>query len=151
MSEIQFIFSSFDNLTSSQLEAVFNLRQRVFIIEQQCFYEDIDGSDSKADHLLLFKNGTLAGYLRIFKPGLKFVDASSLGRIVVDTPFRGSEIGKELIRKGVFKAKELFPSYSIKIEAQAALDSYYTQFGFSSIGEIYSVDDIPHQLMILEP
>lgn len=55
MSEIQFIFSSFDNLTSSQLEAVFNLRQRVFIIEQQCFYEDIDGSDSKWDHLLLFK------------------------------------------------------------------------------------------------
>ncbi len=149
MSEIQFVFSTFDELSSSEIEAVFNLRQRVFIIEQQCFYEDIDGSDSSADHLLLFKKDKLAAYLRLFKPGVKFDDASSLGRIVVDIPFRGSEVGRELIKMGVQKAFELYPSSIIKIEAQADLTSYYKQFGFEPIGEVYIVDDIPHQLMVL--
>jgi ElaA protein len=150
MSEIQFIFSSFDNLTSAQIEAIYNLRQRVFIIEQQCFYEDIDGSDPNADHLLLTKSDTLAGYLRIFKPGIKFDDSSSLGRIVVAPSFRGSEIGKELIKKGIEKSLGLYPNNSIKIEAQSALNGYYKQFGFQPIGEIYIVDNIPHQLMILK-
>ena len=66
MSELRFIFSSFDNLTSRQLETVFNLRQRVFIIEQQCLYEDIDGFDNDAEHLLAYEKDILAGYLRIF-------------------------------------------------------------------------------------
>ncbi len=149
MNEIQFLFSCFDDLTSIQLEAVFSLRQRVFIIEQQCFYEDIDGSDSEADHLLVYKKDQLAGYLRLFKPGLKFKDASSIGRIIVDKPFRGSEIGRSLIQKGIERAQTLFPNYPIKIEAQAELGNYYNQFGFKAIGESYIVDDIPHQLMVL--
>lgn len=151
MSEIQFIFSSFDNLTPAQLEAVFSLRQRVFIIEQQCFYEDIDGSDPDADHLLLFQKGKLAGYLRLFKPGIKFEDAASIGRIVVAPKFRGSKIGKELINKGIEKSNNLYSKSMIKIEAQAALDAYYRRFGFISIGDIYIVDNIPHQLMVLNP
>lgn len=151
MSEIQLIFSSFESLTSEQIEAVFSLRQRIFIIEQQCFYEDIDGSDSRANHLLLYKNNTLAGYLRIFEPGIKFENASSLGRIVVDVPYRGTNVGKKLIKNGIEKSLKLYPKAIIKIEAQAALDKYYHQFGFRSIGDTYIVDDIPHQLMIFEP
>ena len=150
MNEIQFIFSSLDDLTSAQLEAIFTLRQRVFIIEQQCIYEDIDGSDSKAHHLLLFKDGILAGYLRLFKPGIKFDKASSLGRIVVDIQFRGTEIGKELIQTGIIKSKTLYPDTIIKIEAQAALNSYYQKFGFRPIGDKYLVDGISHQVMVFK-
>jgi len=149
MSEIQFVYSSFNDLSSVQLEKIYSLRQRIFIIEQQCFYQDIDGSDSEAFHLLLYKENTLAAYLRIFEPGLKFKEASSMGRIVVDKAFRGSDVGKELIKKGIALAKQHYPGKPIKIEAQAALDSYYQKFGFTPLGEIYIVDDIPHQLMVL--
>lgn len=150
MSELRFIISSFDNLTSRQLEAVFNLRQRVFIIEQQCLYEDIDGFDNNAEHLLAYEKDTLAGYLRIFKPGIKYKNAASLGRIVVDYPFRSTHIGKELITKGINITKEKYPDFLLKIEAQAALNMYYQQFNFQPIGEVYLVDEIPHQLMTLK-
>ena len=150
MSELRFIFSSFDNLTSRQLEAVFNLRQRVFIIEQQCLYEDIDGFDNDAEHLLAYEKDTLAGYLRILKPGIKFKNAASIGRIVVDYPFRGTHVGKELITKGIKITKEKYPGIILKIEAQAALTIYYQQFNFQPIGETYLVDGISHLMMILK-
>lgn len=84
MRKYHFYFSSFKSLSSSQLEAIFSLRQRVFIIEQECLFEDIDGFDSKADHLLFFDDDQLDGYLRVLGPGIKFENTSSIGRIVVE-------------------------------------------------------------------
>ncbi|MCR9131421.1 MAG: GNAT family N-acetyltransferase [bacterium] len=146
-----FINKPFTELTPDELEAIFYLRQQVFIIEQNCFYSDIDGSDSQAHHLLYYHGNELQGYLRIFEPCIKFDDATSIGRIVVAKDYRGGNTGKNLIKKGIELAKQLFGYSTIRIEAQAALDSYYTQFGFKAIGEVYIVDDIPHQLMELTP
>ncbi len=146
-----FIDKSFSELTPTQLEAIYYLRQQVFIIEQQCFYSDIDGSDRQAHHLMYFDGDTLKGYLRIFKPGIKFDDAISIGRIVVNAEYRGGATGKQLIEKGIALAKVLYGKAFIRIEAQAALERYYSTFGFQSTGAIYIVDDIPHQLMEIRP
>lgn len=94
------IYSPFDELSPKQLEDMFRLRQQVFIIEQTCFYEDIDGFDDKADHLLFYEGEKLAAYLRSFSPGVKYDDEASLGRIIVAPDFRGTGLGARLIKKG---------------------------------------------------
>ena len=79
----RFIWHNFDSISKEQLYDVLSLRQRVFIIEQDCFYEDLDYSDQEANHLLLYKDNKLIGYSRVFAPGIKY-DAASIGRIVTD-------------------------------------------------------------------
>lgn len=139
------LYKSFEELNSQQLEDVFRLRQRVFIIEQECFYEDIDGEDAKAKHLLFYKSGKLAAYLRIFPIGIKYKNEANLGRIVVEPEFRGTGVGAELIKKGI----SLCERKPIRIEAQAALKEYYNKFGFKEEGEVYVVDGIDHLQMVL--
>ncbi len=138
-----FILHSFDELSPQQIEDIFRLRQRVFIIEQTCFYEDIDGYDRQANHLLMYEQNELAGYLRIFEPGIKYQEWS-LGRIVVDKKFRGKGVGEQLIKEGIRHCG----GGPVRIEAQAHLQTYYEQFGFSSEGEIYPVDGINHIQMV---
>ncbi|MFP8487618.1 GNAT family N-acetyltransferase [Gracilimonas sp. Q87] len=138
------VYKSYSDLLKNELEDLFRLRQQVFIIEQQCFYEDIDGYDEKAGHLLIYEGGILAGYLRIFEPGIKYEEAS-LGRIVVAPSYRGTGLGEKLIKKGIEHCK----AGKIRIEAQAALINYYNELGFKEEGKIYPVDDIDHIQMVL--
>ncbi|MFD2532875.1 GNAT family N-acetyltransferase [Gracilimonas halophila] len=139
------VFKGFEKLTSKQIEDAFRLRQQVFIIEQHCFYEDIDGYDAKAGHLFFYDGDKLAAYLRIFPSGVKYDDEASLGRIVVAPGYRGTGLGPKLIKKGI----ELCKGDPIRIEAQAELKGYYNRLGFQEEGEIYSVDDIDHLQMTL--
>ena len=138
------IHKTYEELSNKELEDLFRLRQQIFIIEQQCFYEDIDGYDDKASHLLIYEEKDLSAYLRIFKPGIKYKEAS-LGRIVVAPSYRGTGLGEKLIRKGL----KLCDGGKVRIEAQAALINYYNQFGFKEEGEVYRVDDIDHIQMVL--
>lgn len=142
-------FRTFSKLTPNQLYDVLRLRQQVFIIEQQCLYEDADGSDKQALHLLLYDNKELAGCLRIFDPGIKF-DETALGRIVVAKKYRGRDIGKQLIKRGLELAFQQFPASNIRIEAQLDLASYYNKYGFIEEGEVYLVDDISHIQMVFQ-
>ncbi len=142
------IFADFDKLSSAQLYDLLKLRQDVFMIEQNCLYQDMDNSDQLALHLLVYQEDTLAAYLRIFAPGIKFKEAS-LGRIIVSPDFRGGEIGKKLINLGIRKTFDLFEGTNIRIEAQAALKEYYAHFGFTEEGDIYIVDKIEHLQMVL--
>ena len=82
----RFIWHNFDSISKEQLYDVLSLRQRVFIIEQDCFYEDLDYSDQDANHLLLYQDNKLIGYSRVFPPGIKY-DAASIGRIVTDLDY----------------------------------------------------------------
>lgn len=139
------VFEDFEKLTSKQVEDAFRLRQQVFIVEQDCFYEDIDGYDDKASHLLMYDGESLAGYLRLFRCGVKYAEEASLGRIVVASEYRGTGLGPRLIKKGI----ELCKGEAIRIEAQAALKGYYTKLGFQEEGDIYPVDGIDHLQMTL--
>ncbi len=142
-------FRAFSKLSSTHIYDVLRLRQQVFVIEQNCIYDDIDNSDQKALHLLLYDKNELAGYLRIFEPGVKFKD-TTIGRIVVSKKFRGRDIGKKIINHGIELAFQQFPSSSIRIEAQNALSNYYSKYGFISEGEVYVVDGIDHIQMVLK-
>ena len=95
-----FIWHNFDTISKEELYDVLSLRQRVFIIEQNCFYEDLDYSDREANHLLLYKDNKLIGYSRVFPPGIKY-DAASIGRIVVDEKFRSKGYGKIITTESI--------------------------------------------------
>ncbi|GAB5409975.1 MAG: GNAT family N-acetyltransferase [Balneolaceae bacterium] len=142
-------FRTFLKLSSTQVYDVLRLRQQVFMLEQNCLYEDADGFDKYALHLLLYDNKKLAGCLRIFEPGIKF-EETTLGRIVIDKKYRGKNVGPQLIKRGVELAFQQFPGFNIRIEAQALLTSYYNKYGFIEEGEIYEVDEIKHIQMVLQ-
>ena len=127
---------------------IYQLRQRVFMIEQNCLYEDIDGLDPDCLHLMQYQDDELIAYLRIVPPGLHFKNPA-LGRIIVTPKLRGGSTGPSLIHKGISLCRKHYKNLSISIEAQYPLESYYRQFGFESHGEVYILDDIPHIHMIL--
>ena len=145
----RFIWHSFDSISKEQLYDVLSLRQRVFIIEQDCFYEDLDYSDQDANHLLLYKDNKLIGYSRAFSPGIKY-DAASIGRIVTDLGFRGKGYGKDITQESIQFLKNNFPGSDISISAQYRLVGFYEDLGFEREGSVYLEDDIDHIKMTLK-
>ncbi len=142
-------YKNLSECSAEDLYEILKLRQDIFIIEQDCIYDDIDGLDKISAHLLMRNNdGRLIGYLRIVPAGVKFNEVS-LGRIAVRAEERGNKYGKELIQKGLDKALEGSEA-AVKIEAQSHLEEYYSRFGFNSTSDIYDVDGIPHLQMVLE-
>ena len=141
-------YSSFDELTPDHLYEILKLRQDIFIIEQNCIYDDIDGLDRESEHLLLHSaNDCLIGYLRIVPPQIKF-DEYSLGRIAIKSNNRGIGLGKMIVEKGI-EAVQASGARDIRIEAQAHLVNFYENVGFRSISAAYDIDGIPHLQMIL--
>ena len=147
---IKYIWKTFAELSSDELYAMIHLRQKVFIVEQDCPYIDADYADQDAFHLLAYNDKDLIGYLRAFRPGIKY-DGSSLGRIVTEINSRGLGIGKEITKEGVnFLSKE-YPEHEIVISAQHRLMHFYVELGFEARGEVYLEDDIDHIQMYLPP
>ena len=145
----RFIWHDFDSISKEQLYDVLSLRQRVFIIEQDCFYEDLDYSDQEANHLLLYKDNKLIGYSRVFAPGIKY-DTASIGRIVTDFGFRGKGYGKDITQESIQFLKNNFPGSDISISAQYRLVDFYECLGFEREGSVYLEDDIDHIKMTLK-
>mgnify|MGYP001476948451 FL=1 len=145
----RFIWHNFDSISKEELYDVLSLRQRVFIIEQDCFYEDLDYSDQEANHLLLYKDNKLIGYSRVFPPGIKY-DAASIGRIVTDLGFRGKGYGKAITQESIQFLKNNFAESDISISAQYRLVNFYEDLGFKKEGSVYLEDDIDHIKMTLK-
>ena len=145
----RFIWHNFDSISKEELYDVLSLRQKVFIIEQDCFYEDLDYSDQEANHLLLYKDDKLIGYSRVFPPGIKY-DAASIGRIVTDLGFRGKGYGKDITQESIQFIKNNFPGSDISISAQYRLVDIYEDLGFEIEGSVYLEDDIDHIKMTLK-
>ena len=148
--KIKYIWKTFAELSPDELYAMIHLRQKVFIVEQDCPYIDADYADQDAFHLLAYNNKDLIGYLRAFRPGIKYY-GSSLGRIVTEINSRGFGIGKEITKEGVnFLSKE-YPDHEIVISAQHRLEHFYVELGFTARGEVYLEDDIDHIQMYFSP
>ena len=145
--KIKLIWQSFESLTKNQLYDILNLRQKVFIIEQDCFYEDIDYFDQKAHHLLVYCKKSLIGYARVFPPGIKY-ESSSIGRIVVDKKYRGESFGKKITQEAIIFLKDKFINFDVCISAQFRLVNFYENLGFETVGEVYLEDGIDHIKMI---
>ena len=145
----RFIWHDFDSISKEELYDVLSLRQKVFIIEQDCFYEDLDYSDQDANHLLLYKDNKLIGYSRAFSPGIKY-DAASIGRIVIDSEYRGKGYGKSITQESIQFLNSNFPESDITISAQYRLIDFYEDQGFKREGSVYLEDDIEHIKMTLK-
>lgn len=128
---------------------IYRLRVNVFIIEQTCFYEDIDGYDPQCDHLLMLNsNGkNLIGYARIVPPSVKF-DEASIGRIVIAPAVRNLGLGGELVKEAMRQCAVKYPNKDIRIEAQAHLEKFYTDLEFEKVSGEYDLDGIPHIEMV---
>jgi ElaA protein len=147
MENIEWLVSPFDELSSRQVYDIMKLRQDVFIIEQDCIYEDLDGYDELAIHLCGYSQNKLLCYARFFRPGIKYAEAS-IGRIVVSPKMRGAGLGKVLVSKANAYCEQEFKTEAIRIEAQSHLQNFYTELGYTSVGEIYPVDGIDHIQMV---
>ena len=144
-----FIWRNFNSISKDELYDVLSLRQRVFIIEQDCFYEDLDYSDQDANHLLLYRDNKLIGYSRVFSPGIKY-DAASIGRIVTDLDYRGKGYGRSITQESIKFLKNNYPESDITISAQYRLVDFYENIGFEREGSVYLEDDIDHIKMTLK-
>jgi len=146
--DIALIEKPFDELTVHELYDVLRLRQAVFVVEQRCPYQDLDGLDPISLHLLArHSSGQLAGCLRIVPPGAKFAEPS-IGRVVVDPGRRRHGIGAALMARGIELAGEMYPTLGIRLSAQKYLEDFYRSFGFARAGADYLEDGIPHVDML---
>ena len=148
--EIKLLWKKYIDLSNDELYAILHLRQKVFVLEQNCPYIDADYSDQDALHLLAYRGNDLIGYLRAFRPGIKY-EGSSLGRIVTEMNYRGLGIGKKITIEGVNFLKKDYPNHEIVISAQHRLEHFYIELGFKSRGKIYLEDDINHIQMFILP
>jgi ElaA protein len=140
---IQFKIKPFKELSTTELYEILQLRSEVFVVEQNCVYQDVDGKDEKAIHVLGYYEGVLATYSRLFKPNDYFAD-SSIGRVIVKESHRDKKLGHDLMRASIAAIKELFDETNITISAQLYLLKFYESHGFVAVGESYLEDDIPH-------
>jgi ElaA protein len=138
---------TFAELSNYDVYEVMAQRQHVFVLEQECLWNDFDGLDLDAHHLLGWRvidgKRQLAGYLRCLAPGAKY-DEMSLGRVLTAKAARGTGIGRELIACGIEYAERQHPGHRIKIGAQQYLESFYASFGFVTISAPYDEDGIQH-------
>jgi len=140
---------TYTELNRDELYALLQLRAEVFVVEQDCVYQDIDGKDDLALHVLGYKEDTLIAYTRIFPPNTYFENAS-IGRVVVQEKERAHKYGYELMQVSIKAVEECFETSLIKISAQTYLKKFYSNLGFVEVGEGYLEDGIPHIGMIKE-
>jgi len=137
----------FTELTTNQLYEMLQLRSEVFVVEQDCVYQDIDYKDQKAIHILGYKNEKLVAYTRIFKPG-DYFEKSSIGRVVVAFNERKFGYGHVILKYSIEAIETYFKETEIKISAQKHLKLFYESHGFIQNGEEYLEDGIPHIAML---
>ena len=138
----------FDTLTLAELYALLQLRSEVFVVEQTCAFQDIDGHDQVALHLLGYTEaGELAVYARLFEAGCSYAQAS-IGRVVTSPRYRGHSLGRQLLHEAIAQCEAQFGLQPIKIGAQQYLLAFYESFGFVQEGEGYLEDGIPHVHMV---
>ena len=146
--DIEWRFKSFVDLTKTELHEMMILRQQVFVVEQDCPYQDADEKDKDSHHLLGYIDDSLVAYLRLVKPGVSYKEMS-FGRIVTAQNQRGTGLGIALMNEGIEQSNQLYGTSVNRISAQSHLLPFYQKFGFKSTGKEYLEDDIPHTEMLL--
>lgn len=148
VTELQWTYKKFDELTTGELYAILSLRSRVFVLEQNCIYLDMDDKDQASCHLCGWSGNMLVAYARIIPPGHTYAE-SSIGRVVTDPKYRKYGFGKMLMKLAIDKTFSQFNVTEIKIGAQVYLLSFYTSLGFKPVSNEYLEDGIPHIEMLL--
>lgn len=144
---MEIIVKTFQQLTVEDLYDILQLRSEVFVVEQDCVYQDIDGKDDKALHIIGKKKGKIIAYTRCFPPEVYFNEAA-IGRVVVLESERKFGYGHDIMKASIKAITEKFNSTSIKLSAQTYLISFYESHGFQKTGNEYLEDGIPHIAMV---
>jgi len=141
---------TFLELTTDELYDLLKLRIDVFVVEQTCFYPDLDDHDRHPEtrHLFCYHNGIMTAYLRILPKGLTYPNYLSIGRVVTATCARSTGLGHELMKVALVDCQKHFPNDKLKISAQEHLEKFYNQHGFTRVSARYLEDDIPHIAML---
>jgi ElaA protein len=139
----------FDSLTAAELYQIIQLRNEVFVVEQQCAFQDADGKDPYAHHLAIRSGEVLIAYARLLPPGIAY-EYMSIGRVITSAASRRIGAGKLLMREAIRECRLLFGEGPIKIGAQLYLKEFYGSFGFQAIGDVYLEDNIEHIHMLLQ-
>ena len=146
--QLNWVFKKFDELSAAELYAILQLRNEVFVVEQNCPYQDADGKDPKSWHLAGWDEENLVAYTRIIPPGISYKEAS-IGRVVTSPRYRGTGAGRELMIQSISRTLSQFQCTEIKIGAQLYLTKFYQSLGFIQTSEEYLEDGIPHIEMVL--
>ncbi|MBZ9615120.1 GNAT family N-acetyltransferase [Clostridium estertheticum] len=133
----------FEELKVEEIYKILEIRNEIFIVEQQCDYQDCDGKDENAYHLYLQDNGKIIAYLRILKKGVSY-DEISIGRVLVQKNYRGKGRSRELMLKAINFIELKLNEKEIKIQAQSYLVNFYGSLGFKETSNEYLEDNIPH-------
>ncbi len=146
-----FQFKTFDQLELKEMYRLLQLRQEVFIVEQDCPYLDADGVDLVSYHVIgRNENNEIIAHTRLVPVGTSYSKYASIGRVVTSINARNQGAGRQLMEYSIKTCHQLFPQKPIKISAQTYLLTFYESLGFEAIGEGYLEDGIPHKAMILE-
>jgi len=140
---MNFITKSFSELTTSELYKILQLRSEVFVVEQDCVYQDLDFKDQTALHVFGVKKDTIIAYTRIFKAG-DYFDKASIGRVVVADTERKLGLGHDIMKASIETIKFHFKEDEITVSAQKYLKNFYESHNFIQIGVEYLEDGIPH-------
>ncbi|QFY78001.1 GNAT family N-acetyltransferase [Alcaligenes faecalis] len=145
--DLVFQWKRLDDLSTREMYTIIQAREAVFVVEQECAYQDVDGLDLDSWHLSILKDGELAAYARVVEPGFKY-EEPSIGRVLTLAKFRSLKIGYALVAEAIRFTEARYPGAGIRIGAQAHLQKFYGSLGFEPVGEIYDEDGIPHIDMV---
>ena len=146
--QLNWIFKKFDELTAAELYSIMQLRNEVFVVEQNCVYQDVDDKDQPSMHLCGWDVARLVAYTRIIPPGISYTEAS-IGRVVTSPAYRKTGAGRQLMKDSISRCYSEFNCTEIKIGAQIYLTDFYQSLGFTACSGQYLEDGIPHIEMIL--
>ena len=144
---MEYKIRTFDELSNRELYSILRLRSEIFVVEQNCVYQDLDNKDLDGYHLMAIENGELIGYLRILNKGVSYKEAS-IGRVVVKKEYRRKKLGLEIINKGIDFIINTMKEKEVRISAQVYAKNLYEKAGLVEVSEEYLEDDIPHVEML---
>jgi ElaA protein len=144
---MEVIIKAFGELSVNELYELLQLRSEVFVVEQDCVYQDLDGKDTKALHIIGKKDEKIVAYTRCFKPGVYFEEAS-IGRVDVNQKYRKYKLGHAIMKASIEAIKDHYHTKKIKLSAQTYLVKFYESHGFHAVGIGYLEDGIPHIAMV---
>ena len=147
MPKLDFKIKSFAELDTKELYEILSLRSEVFVVEQDCVYQDMDFKDQVAFHICGYQGGELVAYTRVFGPG-EYFDQTSIGRVLVKMSHRKKDFGIQIMQSSIRYIERMYQGKDIKISAQSYLERFYKSLGFIPTGKTYLEDGIPHMEMI---
>ena len=144
---MDYVIKRYDELTADEVYEILKIRTSVFIVEQNCPYQDVDGVDRRSYHLMCMDGGTIAGYLRIIEK-TSASGETAIGRVLVIPEYRGGGVAKKMMETAKRFITETLVEGVIKISAQTYLVKFYGDLGFEAVGDGYLEDNIPHIKMV---